>query len=420
MIFLVLIVGCSKSNQTNIPVTGEMPAISGEGTEDAGDVVRKLMTVYDIHENDPCETVESSFCPEGLGDYYSTLVDSVAATYYKPSSTYYNYVLVCDTQYRWSASWGSYPRVRLYRLTTADEPTSTDYATIPGTDLKDPDGCDLIAVGNYLYAFVADSDEPEVLLYYWTLNADGTLSNSTPTYGRAFSHDNMNHAQGIAATITEDSSHYDLFVCSPKDNDIFIFDEGGNKNFEINIAPDQPVDVCITRYGNNNWIAYVAVRDSDSGFNDSIRCIKWTGSTYEYSHDAVDNDGDDDDDDKFPFIMSLSVLKAAVDSGNEHDTGTVCVLMGDHHDYRSYLLRQLDFGSTYNTYYKFFDDFTTTNYEVEVDGGMASESLAICRQYYSAGGGNYYQGYHYIFSDRDPDLNYSPGNNVLVFNNNES
>jgi len=436
-VLLLLIIGCSRSNQSNMPVTGEMPAISGGEIGDKGSLEevaypeRFGAATYDIHENDPCTTAQTHFSPEGVGTYYTTLLDCIAGTYYEYSGTYYNYILACDTQYKWSGSWQNYPRVRLYKLSSADSPSATNLSYLPGTYFWDPDGCDLVNVESYLYAFVADSGTNYVRLYYWTLNTSGNISTG-PSYARLFSHDDMNNCQGVAATITYDTSHYHLLVCDPSDRRLFVFDQDGNTigfsgGYDYYQFPsgEKPIDVCVARYPNGEWsywIAYVAVRNSSDGNNDCIRCFKWDGSDYDLNSNANCTGSGPD---YFPNIMSLSVLKCGVSASSEHNDGTVCVLMYDTDDFRGYYLRQIDFGSSDSAYDDFTDDFdsvTSTIDGEQIDAGI-SESLAMCKQYYSSGG-NTYIGYHYCVNDRDPDLNGTEtapynGDNILLYNNNQ-
>jgi len=404
-LLLLLIIGCSNEHPSTSPLMSDLPSGDepSEATDDS-DVVRSLMATYYIHGNDPQETYEAYFDPEGLGSGYSTLVDCVAATYYYYNGSYYNYVLVCDTQYKWSGSYASYPRCQLWKLTTADEPTATRIGYIPGTYTKDPDGCDLIEENNYLYAFVYDDFTEKVYLYYWALNAAGGVTAQAATYSDQFYDADMNGGQGVAVTITDSWPNYDLFVCDPENDIVFVFNETTKTSAtEYAISGASPIDVCAVRKDSNEWFAYVACRNDDDGNDDVVKVFDWNYSTSVY--DTTDADCSTGTD-TFPFILSIASLK-----WESHDNNTVAVLSYDTTDMKGYRLRQLDFGNGYTC---------TEDFDAEIVGGIASESLAICKQRYYVSP-DWYIGYHYVLSDRDPDLNScgtTNGRNVIIYNNN--
>jgi hypothetical protein len=447
LLIVVLIGGCSKKSGKGAPTSGELPLNDPTIPSTQNDLYRFLAYGNDhIIDNSPDDDCTMIFSIEGIGDvdgtYKTTLVDCVASTFYydEISDTVYkyNYVLVCDTQGKWDDDWdgGDYDANGwIYKIETDidGQTTAVKAATIPlidsdKSDIRDPDACDLIAIGKFvdpakakLHAFVFDGMDAKIKHYTADIEYDdGDLTNGDLVQ-TITAHASNDHAAGMAVTPTTDDNHMHVIVCDNIDKCLYVYpikyqnstwQADGNSYTLAGISPDCPIDVCIVRYHydaeNAKWGAYVAVRETDSfgGTHDYLKCYGWNGSGYSNqtatSASAIDY---------FPGIIALDTQKVGCESDyyessgddydgpeDQHHEGRIAVFMIDTSDLRGYKLRQVQFGHTANSYYTFTEKFIC-----DIKGGIWAEGFAVCK-YDSGSGESRDIGYAYVVSDRDPDL----------------
>jgi hypothetical protein len=435
-LLLALIIGCSSVDKQPASVDdGDKSTILEK--HDGNDLTRFL--TYDQHAEEINPDAFSTLSEEGLGNDESKLVDCIGASYWEytdssnpPVTHRNNYILVCDTKYKWGTDWSFHPRCDIIRTNVAMHLYPFDHTSnenIGATTIRDPDGCELVVINNELHAWVWDDDDNIIYHYQWSISASSGTEGVLGTPQLIDYITGVSSAKGLAVVFGSSSTDYHLIVSEKVENQVVYYahDDNGYSDPELikDFGNDFPLDVCVTKYDDDVhlWNVYIAVRHDTDYSADYIQCVHWDGEDYGYGGFVADEYNGSND--KFPGIISLATRRY-----DDHDSGSVCVLMLDMVDFIGYRLRQINFRSqvvngVVSYYYQFDEEFDDSSFQNADDPNAKlylAQGFAMGKLYEERSQDNDYGNWYFI-SDRDYeclkelDFNNYDGKNLKAWRN---
>jgi hypothetical protein len=300
--FLVLILsGCSSRKIEQPPSEPDMIK-SDEHSPIDSNIER---SVFNWSNQPNCGTT-IKFAAQGHdGDDESFLIDCIASTTYIPTGigTPYNYVLVCDSSDKIDSTDRS--SCKIWKLEAdydfSDPSASGSEYQIPGSNIDDPDACELLATSSTLHAWIYDAPSGYIRHFTWSIASDGTLSSFADDSTYRIDYGSYEAVEDICMVPTNSSgSSFNVLVLDANDPEIKTWylslstwaNHGARdiSNFTFDSVTYKPICMCAMAWNissSSYWNVYVAGRNTSNLAYDRIMCYHWDGADYDEDHIAV-------------------------------------------------------------------------------------------------------------------------------------